>query len=149
MKVALVYPPQWTSAHPSTALAVVAAELRQAGHQVEIFDLNLEYYEWAVQPHALTTAFERAKLQRTSSLLEAKVDLLGAGATLQTDVKAARAQALETFLSRWSKNFAERRDRLAHSTRALQNRETFYDPLAYTDASARLDEALQLHSIAY
>lgn len=149
MKVALVYPPQWTSAHPSTALAVVAAELRQAGHQVEIFDLNLEYYEWAVQPHALTTAFERAKLQRTSSLLEAKVDLLGAGATLQTDVKAARAQALETFLSRWSKNFAERRDRLAHSTRALQNRETFYDPLAYTDAYARLDEALQLHSIAY
>lgn len=149
MRVALVFPPQWTSAHPNTALAVVAAELRQAGHEVVFHDLNLDYYDWAVQPQALSTAWERAKLQRSGALLEAKVDLLGARKTDRTDIAAARAQALERFLGEWGKSFAERRDRVALATEALRRRETFYDPVAYTAAYARLDEALRLHSIAY
>jgi anaerobic magnesium-protoporphyrin IX monomethyl ester cyclase len=146
---ALVFPPQWTSSHPNTGLAVVAAELKQAGHEVVFHDLNLDYYDWATQPRALTAAWERAKMLREASLLEAKLELVARGTTDHADLLAARAMALERFLEQNAGSFAKKCERLALATEALRRRETFYDPVAYTTAYARLDEALELHSVAY
>ncbi len=73
MRVALTFPPQWTAAHPNTALALLAGELRRGGHFVEIHDLNLELYEHVLSPRGSRIAYERARMERSMAVGEARM----------------------------------------------------------------------------
>lgn len=44
MKIALLFPPQWTPLNPHFSLASLISQLRSKGHDVNIFDLNVEFY---------------------------------------------------------------------------------------------------------
>ena len=45
MKTTLLFPPQWTAAQPYYGLATLNGQLRRAGHQVQLRDLNLEFMD--------------------------------------------------------------------------------------------------------
>ena len=54
MKILLVHPPQATSFAPYLALPSLAAVLRAAGHEVDLFDLNLSLQRHVLSPGYLT-----------------------------------------------------------------------------------------------
>ncbi len=52
MKVALIQCPSWSETAPPYALGLLAACLRQAGHQVHCFDLNINFYNHLKESNA-------------------------------------------------------------------------------------------------
>jgi len=47
MKVALIQCPAWITGNPPCALALIGAALKNAGHEVRCFDLNVDFYHLA------------------------------------------------------------------------------------------------------
>ena len=47
MKVAFIQCPAWTTDNPPYAIALIGAALKNAGHDVKCFDLNIKYYNLA------------------------------------------------------------------------------------------------------
>lgn len=47
MKVAFIQCPAWTTDNPPYAIALIGAALKNAGHEVKCFDLNVKYYNLA------------------------------------------------------------------------------------------------------
>lgn len=46
MKVALIQCPAWITGNPPCALALIGAALKNAGHEVRCFDLNVDFYHF-------------------------------------------------------------------------------------------------------
>src|SRR5262249_29260629 len=50
MKAALVLCPQWNTEYPVVSLALLAAQLRRRGHEVDVYDVNKEMSQLCAGP---------------------------------------------------------------------------------------------------
>lgn len=63
MKILLVFPPQWNPTSPYLAVPLLAGQLRRAGHDVSIRDLNVEFFRSILRSEHLRLCLDTAKKQ--------------------------------------------------------------------------------------
>lgn len=61
MKTLLIFPPVWNVHAPYLSLPLLAANLRKAGHHVDIMDCNIDFFDRILTPTYLARALERTE----------------------------------------------------------------------------------------
>lgn len=149
MRALLLFPPQWTAAQPHSGLASLNGQLRRAGHQVQVRDLNLEFVEHVLSPQALRRSWRR--LQMEAQLLRAELGLRMA--TGDSSEKLTLAGSRLELLEGYGRRHAHQVDSLCEWAElvpgVLRQGESYYEPRSYMAAMATLDAALALYSSPY
>lgn len=145
MKVLLAFPPQWTAAQPHFGVASLNGQLRRAGHEVVVRDLNLELIEHVLTGDAQALASKR--LVGEARLLTAELASHAlARNTLELQVTEQRLRGLERYVDR----HGGRRQELCEVAEAigpeLRDPAGFFEPRRYLSAVTALDAALEAYS---
>lgn len=134
MRVALVFPPQWSPDHPHLALPSLAAFLRLTrGDDVRLFDLNLAAYRDLLSPASLERCRARLLAHGAPGPLPGLADDGRIGPLLLEGTRRASPAALDAD-GAWA---------------LLRDRRRFYDIGAALGAHDRLARALALVSLAH
>ena len=147
MKVSLLFPPQWTAAQPYFALALLNGQLRQAGYEVSIWDLNLEFTEEMLGERVIRRGGRRLRSERELLTAEAILRLAIEDRSERLRLVARRLHEVESVLASFDGEGLVRR--AASALRTFRDRELFYDPNRLADAFLTLDEVLRLASAPY
>ena len=147
MKVLLVFPPQWTAAQPHFGVASLNGQLRRAGHDVVLRDLNLELIEHVLTSDAQTLAQKR--LIGEARLLTA--ELASHALARNADELAAverRLRGLERYVDRRGPRLAQLCDAAEAIAPELRDPAGYFEPERFLAAVGALDAALELYSAA-
>ncbi|MBI3929985.1 MAG: radical SAM protein [Armatimonadetes bacterium] len=147
LRVALIFPPQWTPLNPHFTLAKLGSHLRARGAQIRLFDLNVELYRHVLTPRYLAYARDRAA--RCRSLLQGRafLALRRGDRSLQAAMDAARLLEIEKYLDTRPQVWNQVHDQLEEAVSVFDDREKFYDPYQLVRAYVTLDKALELASL--
>lgn len=147
MRVLLVFPPQWTAAQPYFGLTSLNGQLRRAGHQVILRDLNLELLEHALGTEGLRAAYQR--LVSEARLLTSEIGLRAlAGDAEHLSLAERRLQGLERYHDRWGQQLDALCEQAELVAPALRDPAQYYEPSRYLAAAGAMDAALELYSIS-
>ena len=149
MRILLLFPPQWTAAQPPYGLAQINGHLRQAGHQVQVRDLNLEVYERALSADVLQEAYRRAASQARQLRARAEAELVMGVTSPDQGWRGVKLAALDQAVARgpeWAEALGHR---ASAALDALRLSWGYYDPQVLLDAYESLDEALGLFSLPF
>jgi len=147
MRVSLLFPPQWTAAQPPFALASLNGQLREAGHDVRIWDLNLEFAAEALSERGIRLHWKRLRSRRELLEGEARLRLAFRDRSARLASLGGRLKEIDALLTDgWEEALVER---CAQARATLAEREEFYDPHRFIAAQLAFDEALRLVSAPY
>jgi hypothetical protein len=147
MKIALLFPPQWTAAQPHYALAALNGQLRRAGHQVSIWDLNLGFVEQALAEDSIRRSHLQLLESRDLLTEEAVLGLAAGGQSPRMEAVSGRLAAIETALET-----GELDDLVARAAAARDgflDEQLFFDPVRLAGSLIALDRALELASARF
>lgn len=148
MKVALLFPPQWTAAQPYYGLATLNGQLRSEGHETTVHDLNLDFVERAHEPQMIR--FAKRRLQNEQALLATEATLRLATGD-RSDLMAQQSKKLlevDRYLDE-DEDIEDLAERAQWALETLRDRNAFYDPHQLVAAMLTTDEVLKLHSLPY
>ncbi len=126
MRVLLVQPPQSDPAQPYSSLAILLAAWRNAGFDVDVLDLNLEFFDHLVRPDVLTAAIDDATRKLSDGRYESEDELI------ELEQAVAIGQLAVPLTNR--------------AIKILKCPQAFYDPEQYAWAIRMLRRTLGIHS---
>lgn len=147
MRVTLVFPPQWTAAQPHFGMATLNGQLRRAGHEVRLFDLNLELIEEVLSPASVALSYRRAL--SAAGLLPLEIALRSQTEAGGVERAAEKLSAIERWMGQGPQQAAELREEVGPALATLRQPAGFYSPASYVEANGVLDRALELFSLPF
>src|SRR5262245_54267373 len=133
--IILISPPLFDARAPHLACPMLAADLAQKGHQVQIMDLNIRALNWLLRPATLQTAMVRAG-RRRDDLVERAISSVRQGVELSGQDRYILSRAMTIGRSTEQlPGFTE------ESLSALRDPELFYHPTAHRTARRVIDAA--------
>jgi hypothetical protein len=150
MKVLIVFPPQWTAAQPYSGIATLNGELRRAGHDVSIVDLNVAFWEYVLEERTLRLS--RRRMDSELRALDAEVRLrLTTGDESVGLLKAdTKLEVVKQYLDGLGPEGLEDLVSAASEVAgALRDADRFYDPGQMMDAMRALDAAFRHFSVPF
>ncbi len=148
MNIGLLFPPQWTAAQPYYGLATLAGQLRRAGHELEIHDLNLDYVEHAHDPRVIRHARRRLDQEQSILAVEATFGLATEDRSEHMEQQSAKLSAIESFIEEEG-DIDELAERAQWALESLREPSSFFDPHQLVAAMLTSDEVLKLQSLPY
>lgn len=149
MKISLLFPPQWTAAQPYYALSILNGQLRRAGHQVQIHDLNLAFVEEVLTSPTMRLSYRRLQAERQFLETEAVYRLAIHDRSDQMALLSDKLRAIERYLSNHEELAAQLATQAPEAARHLRTPDVFYNPSLYLQANRVMDEALRLFSLPF
>jgi anaerobic magnesium-protoporphyrin IX monomethyl ester cyclase len=147
MKVILLFPPQWTAGQPYYALSTLNGQLKRAGYDVSIRDLNLEYME---------RVLDAKRLRFHDNLLKSELNILSGEALLRlaTDDRSERLALIGNRIEEVKAVLAENCDSglellAKKALNVFRDSELFFDPEKLVSALGTLDDVLRFVSALY
>ncbi len=149
MKATLLFPPQWTAAQPYYGLATLNGQLRAAGHDVVIRDLNLEFVDWVLSPPAVSLAAKRLASDHDFGATELLIEKARDPDSPQAHLLEARLLEIGVYLERHGGSTAALAEAVLAAKDVLRSSASFYDPEALIDAMLTVDAGLRLISLPF
>ncbi len=147
MRVTLIFPPQWTAAQPHLGMATLNGELRRAGHEVRLHDLNLAVVEQLLSSSSVALSLRRtlsaAELLPLELVLRRNAELGG------LDAAAEKLGVIERWLAGGAEQVRELSAQVEGAREDLRRGATYYSPASYVAAHGILDRAIELYSLPY
>jgi len=150
MKAILVFPPQWSPLGPHFSLASLYSQLVNNGHEVNIRDLNIEFYDEILKKGHLVTcldnslksfdklfkelAEEHNKYKKSNNYPETFKKKLAKYTKLQ-EIKEKRLKEFESVI-----------DFIDEAVSIMRDKDKFYDPQLLIKALNTIDVALEITS---
>lgn len=150
LDILLTLPPQWTPLSPYYGLPVLAGEIKQAGYECRIRDLNVEFFNRITTPEYLSWcrigAQNRLDAER-ENFINAIADLGSAAFEVNTGYSKypeiqGRIDKLELI---WDAVIAN----IVKAKEVFRSEETFYDPKKVQWAFNIICQALDIASVPY
>lgn len=128
MKVGLVFPPYWTAEHPFSLLGWLTGHLREAGHQIEILDLNLEFHEHALSPASVELTWRSLELELEYARDEIKYRVAANARHDDFGYLCEKAKRIEEHLKQGRDWLDPEIERWIRAGQTMRDPERFYDP---------------------
>lgn len=149
MRITLIFPPQWTPMNPHFSLATLGGHLRSQGHQVDLLDLNVEFYRHVLTPRYLRYAWGRARNVHDFLTFKAFADHKMRQRTFDCGRDAVRLLAIEKFILEKDELLEQVIADLPRALETFDDEEAFYDPRRLVAAYQTIDQALAIVSLPY
>ncbi|MBI2372660.1 MAG: radical SAM protein [Deltaproteobacteria bacterium] len=147
LRASLLFPPEWTAAQPHFAIASLSGQLRRAGHDVVVHDLNLDLVSSMLDGGTLGFARSRAESERRLLSASAVARLAAEDRSESFSIDAKKLLMIERYLERGPSFDRVVED--AVEARGVLRDERFYDPLSLADSLRAVDRALELYSLPF
>ncbi len=148
-KALLIFPPQWSPQHPHFALRALAGHLRHHGVEVDVRDLNIEYYDHVLSPQHLQRVRDRLHLDLEYLGPQSSFKLMLEPNSLDAQLDRVRLRAIRRFVD----EHGEMLDHLPHlimdAKETLKDPRRFYNPDMLLEALHVIDLALKAASTPY
>lgn len=153
MTVNIVFPPQWTPLSPHCAPTVLAAELKKAGFNSKVIDLNIDYYDKILtleNMYKQLTLLSRQRRELTKFIKE-EFDPKQDPSTLSDDVKIKikKYSAIINFQKMPSEDLLKIIESLPEAVEVFRDKNQFYDLEKFQPALFTIDFCLNLMSLVY
>lgn len=129
MRVLLIQPPQGDPAQPYTSLGILNAAWKQAGLEVYIADLNLDFYNYLCEPETIRLAIKETK----DKLLKNRLN----------DDEERKAYEQSIVSEDWLETLS------AKAIQIFKDQKKFYDPYLYAWAFRAIKRTLYSISAAF
>lgn len=153
MKILLIFPPQWTPLSPHFALPSLLGQLKNAGFDTRILDLNIEFYNKILTRQHITESLNKAfsdqdrLLKEISKVHSASKQFHEYPEDIQNKiVKYTRIKEYKTSRQYEVENIPEI---IEEAAKALKSEEYFYDPVFLIRSLNIIDTALDMASLPF
>ncbi len=149
-KVSLIFPPQWTASQPYYALAALNGHLRREGFETQIFDLNLEFFHFALRESTLNLSYRRLLREKQFLTAESLLRLAMEDRSDKLGNAGQKLLTIEKFLEKFDEETLELlADEAQVALEIFTRRDLFYQPELFVRANGAMDLALKLFSLPF
>lgn len=148
-KTTLIFPPQWTPLNPHFAVTSLAGHLKENGYEVQLRDLNIEFFDYILTPEYIEFCIQKALLDCNSLATEILLRFGLEDNSAEFDLSVNKFFHIEKYLKENSKVIRETIDRILEVKEVLRCPEGFYNPYYLVDALNNIDHALEIISLPY
>ncbi|MBR2589646.1 MAG: radical SAM protein [Clostridia bacterium] len=151
-KILMIQPPQWYPVTPHLAVPLLSAQLKAAGFQTDIIDLNVKFFNLLLSEKNLSAADKKAR--RDLAELEPVYAHADHEAIIQQGTYAQKAGvlkylSLKKFYEEYAAQIPHLIQNIEYSVRVLKEEALFYDPEALPLAKHNIRLALRLASMPF
>ncbi|MDP7038959.1 MAG: radical SAM protein [Myxococcota bacterium] len=149
MKITFIFPPQWSAAHPHYGMSLLAGQLRNAGHVVDIVDLNLEFIEHVLTSQSAGLTYEKIRLEE--EFLRKEVKLRQAVNDVSDDFTSAceKLSFLQEHGSTWQDWQSTYIEQWGEAPNKLRDAKCFFEPHEFVSSYLAISRALDFFSAPF
>ena len=153
MKVLMLFPPQWTPVSPHFALASLSSQLKNAGYDTCVLDLNIDFYNEILNKKNILDAAKKAILQQDDVLKRISVyhkpeaDFSDYPFNIQNLL--VKYSQVKDFILKNSDKIISIADFAENAISAIKDKQVFYKPEILVKSMSIIDEALNILSLPY
>lgn len=153
MKVLLTFPPQWTPISPHFAIPSLSGQLKAAGFETFVCDLNIDFYDKVLTPSYVLNSASRA-LQAQDELLREigkyhSPDKAFGDYPFDIQNKMVRYSKVKEYITKRADDLVNIPKFVGDAKAALKDKDVFYKPEILIKSMSILDEALDIVSLPY
>ena len=151
-KVLMVQSPQWCPTTPHLAIPLLSAQLKAAGFETDIIDLNIKFYNEILTEKNLQKAYCAAKedLERLEIVHQnTDFDEIKKIGNYTQKTSALKYLTLKKFFKQYEKEIPSLISAAEHAVRVMKDPALFYDPESLHAAKHTIHLALRLASMPY
>lgn len=153
MRISLLFPPQWTPLSPYYAFTSLAGQLRNNGYEVNIRDLNVEFYDKILKKDHLKKTISRA-LSEQDELFQYLASLFSPEKTehdysQEFQKKLCRYNAVKDYSTNKAAQLEQIPEIIEDAVAIMRCPERFYQPDQLIQAMSVIDQGLELASFPY
>ena len=151
-KILMIQPPQWYPITPHLAVPLLSAQLKAAGFETHIIDLNVKFFNRLLTEKNLQWADTKAREDLINlEPVYKKADFESVIKSGSYDQKACALKylALKKFYEEHASEIPDLIGNIEHSVRVLKDETLFYNPEALPRAKHNIRLALRLASMPY
>lgn len=153
MKNLLLFPPQWSPLSPHSALTLLAANLRKNGYEVDIRDLNIEFYNYILTVNYFETSLVKLDILLPSLKEQVqseyssnkKIDEY----SVDFNVKASQYMKIRNLREKERNKVDSILKFLPFALKVLKDKNEFYSLDLYTKALVLVEQALNIISLPF
>lgn len=153
MKVLLLFPPQWMPVSPHFAIPALAGQLKGAGYDVEILDLNVDFYNKILTrsnvQNSLNVAKDMLPVLKEEISSKAVKGKAFSDYSFEFQNKIAKASIINDFLNKYKNEIPRTTILIEKAVEVLKSKEHFYNPKLYLSSMNTINLALQICSLPY
>ncbi len=154
MKMLLIYPPQWNPANPYLSVPLLAGQLKRAGYDVTVRDINVEFFKFILTSSHIKKCYEKARdicetLGRYISESYPEPEKAFPSLPVPEQTKLLKYKLISEYLSKNGENAYKVIENTDDAVKVLRSKERFYDPEQLYDARCTVQEALKIASLPY
>ena len=153
MKVLLAFPPQWTPISPHFAIPSLSGQLKRAGFEVFVSDLNIDFYDTVLRPSFILNSATLAIGAQDKILQEiAKYhspDKNFSDYSLDIQNKMVRYSKVKEYITKKPDDFVNISNFIKDACVAIKDKDIFYKPEILIKSMSVIDEALEIVSLPY
>ena len=153
MKVLLLFPPQWMPVSPHFALPTLLGQLKEAGFDASVMDLNIDFYN-----KILTSSYVEKSLNIGKNLLPVlkenikKYFVKGKRINeyaLPQQVEIAKASLIDTLIKKRGDSLERAAILIDKSVQVIKDKNDYYNPNLFVSAINNINIALDICSMPY
>ncbi len=151
-KILLIQPPQWYPITPHLAVPLLAGQLKAAGFQTDIADLNVRFYNRILTPEHLAAAdlTAREDLDRLAETYkDADLDAIRETGAYEEKTRALKYLTLRRFYDEHGAQIPALIREIGTAVRTMREPALFYDPEKLPAAKHQIRLALRLASMPF
>ncbi len=153
MKVLLAFPPQWTPISPHFAIPSLSGQLKNAGYETYVCDLNIDFYNESLKSINVYNAASRAISEQDALLKEiAKFhspEKQFSDYPLDIQNKMVRYSKVKEYITKKANDLINIPKFIENATSAIKDKDVFYKPEILIKSMSIIDEALEIISLPY
>jgi len=149
----LIFPPQWSPLSPHSALTILAANLRTNGYDVNIRDLNIEFYN-----HILTSDYLEKTIEKINSQESALKDLVSKEYSStkkleeyspEFNINASKFLKIRNLKEKNKAVLENIFNLLPYALKVMKDKDEFYSLDLFSKALIIINQALNIISLPY
>ncbi len=153
MKVLLAFPPQWTPISPHFAIPSLSGQLKRAGFEVFVSDLNIDFYDTVLKSSFILNSASLAVSAQDELLKEIaqyhSPDKDFSDYPLDIQNKMVRYSKVKEYITKKADDFVNIPKFIKDARMAIKDKDVFYKPEILIKSMSVIDEALEIASLPY
>ena len=153
MKVLMLFPPQWTPISPHFAIPSLSAQLKKAGFETKVYDLNIEFYDKILTKNYILDSAEKAirgqdELIKEISKYHSK-DKDFSEYPFDIQNKMVKYSKVKEYITQKPSELIKIAEFADEAKAAIKDKQAFYKPEILIKSMSIIDEALDIVSLPY
>lgn len=153
MRTLLLFPPQWTPISPHFAIPSLSAQLRRAGFETFVSDLNIDFYNKILTKNSVLDSAKKAILGQDDLLNEISCfhseNKCFEDYPFDIQNKIIKFSKIKEYITHKPDDIINIADFVGNALAAIKDKNAFYKPEILIKSMSIIDEALDIVSLPF